>query len=264
MNRRWTAPDGTEMFEEIITDPWTDPDKMKISGSGRSAEHDRILDQLGIGPNSPKPAPKAKAEPPAPSLWKPSRFNAEWATVRPKMEPQLHQLYDYQEAALTAIRASLAAGNKRPMVMSPTGSGKTVIAEHAVAMQLLGKTLVRHQAVESKGRVAFVVPRLELIRQTVDRFRSVGLTDIGVVQGDHPLTNPHARIQICSAQTLSRRELPDVDLVIVDEAHLMHKSIFRWMKDKPDLRFVGLSSTPWAQGLGKYYDDLIIVTTTQE
>jgi DNA repair protein RadD len=222
--------------------------------SDLTPSHQAYLDAFGLGPNSPALAPK-----PAPSLWTPSRFNAEWATVRPKMEPRLHQAYDYQEGALTAIRASLAAGNMHPMVMSPTGSGKTVIAEHAIAMQLLGEALVR-KAVET-GRVAFVVPRLELIRQTVDRFRDVGLTDIGVVQGRHALTNPHARIQICSAQTLSGRELPDVDLVIVDEAHLMHKSIFRWMKDKPDLRFIGLSATPWAQGLGKYYDDLIIVAT---
>lgn len=222
--------------------------------SDRTAEHDSYLDAIGIGPNSPAPAPR----PPKP--WTPSRVKAEWATVRPKMEPKLHQAYDYQEGALTAIRSSLAAGNMRPMVMSPTGSGKTVIAEHAIAMQLLGKSLIR-QAVEGKEQVAFVVPRLELIRQTVDRFRSVGLNDIGVVQGRHELTNPHARIQVCSAQTLSRRDLPDVDLAIVDEAHEMHKSIFRWMKACPNIPFVGLSATPWAQGLGKYYDDLIIVAT---
>ena len=95
------------------------------------------------------------------------------------MEPKLHPAYDYQDGALAAIRASLAAGKMRPMVMSPTGSGKTVIAEHAVALQLLGEAMVR-QAV---GRVAFVVPRNILIKQTVERFRSVGLTDIGVVQG---------------------------------------------------------------------------------
>jgi DNA repair protein RadD len=140
-------------------------------------------------------------------------------------------------------------------VMSPTGSGKTVIAEHAVALQLLAESLVRQTA----GRVAFVVPRLVLIKQTAERFRSVGLTDIGVVQGHHALTNPHARIQICSAQTLTRRELPDVDLVIVDEAHEMHKSIFNWMTARKDIPFIGLSATPWSQGLGKYYDDLIIV-----
>jgi DNA repair protein RadD len=143
------------------------------------------------------------------------------------------------------------------MVMSPTGSGKTVVAEHMVALQLLGEALVK----QTVGRVAFVVPWLVLIEQTVDRFRDVGLTDIGVVQGRHALTNPHARIQICSAQTLTRRELPDVDLVIVDEAHQMQKSIFRWMAARKDLPFVGLSATPYAQDLGKYHDDLIIVAT---
>jgi DNA repair protein RadD len=226
---------------------WVDPDKMKARKAERTAEHERHLEQLGIGPNSPAPKP--------PKPWTPSRFNAEWATVRPKMEPKLHQAYDYQEGALAAIRASLAAGNKRPMVMSPTGSGKTVVGEHVVALQLLGEALVR-QAV---GWVAFVVPRLVLIKLTVDRFRSVGLTDIGV--GRHELTNPHARIQICSAQTLTRRELPDVDLVIIDEAHELHKYIFRWMAIRKDIPFVGLSATPWSQGLGKYYDDLIIVAT---
>jgi DNA repair protein RadD len=217
--------------------------------SDRTLEHDAHLDALGIGPNSPPIAPR----PPRP--WTPPRFNAEWATVRPKMEPKLHAAYDYQIDALTAIRASLAGGKTRLMVMSPTGSGKTVIGEHMVAEQLLGEALVR-QAV---GRVAFVAPRKVLIGQTVERFRAVGLTDIGVVQGRHPLTNPHARIQIGTAQTLMRRELPDVDLVIVDEAHEMHKSIFNWMTARKDIPFVGLSATPWSQGLGKYYDDLIIV-----
>src|SRR5690606_34152599 len=28
--------------------------------------------------------------------------------------------------------------------------------------------------------------------------------------------------------------------------------------------FIGLSATPWAKGLGKHYDDLIIASTTQE
>jgi superfamily II DNA or RNA helicase len=214
-------------------------------------DHAALLDQLGIGPNSPQLSPK----PPKP--WTPPRFNAEWATVRPNMEPKLHRAYDYQDGALAAIRASLAGGKMRPMVMSPTGSGKTVVAEHMVARQLLGEALVKHAV----GRIAFVVPWLVLIEQTVDRFRDVGLTDIGVVQGRHALTNPHARIQICSAQTLTRRELPDVDLVIVDEAHQMQKSIFRWMAGRKDLPFVGLSATPYAQGLGKYYDDLIIVAT---
>jgi superfamily II DNA or RNA helicase len=33
------------------------------------------------------------------------------------------------------------------------------------------------------------------------------------------------------------------------------------MKECPDIPFLGLSATPWARGLGKYYDDLIIAAT---
>ena len=36
------------------------------------------------------------------------------------------------------------------------------------------------------------------------------------------------------------------------------------MKDCPEIPFIGLSATPWARGLGKYYDDLIIAATTAD
>ena len=36
------------------------------------------------------------------------------------------------------------------------------------------------------------------------------------------------------------------------------------MKDCPAILFVGLSATPWARGLGKYYDDLIVEATTAD
>jgi DNA repair protein RadD len=52
--------------------------------------------------------------------------------------------------------------------------------------------------------------------------------------------------------------------VIVDEAHQMYKEIFRWMKDCPPVLFIGLSATPWARGLGKYYDHLIVAATTAD
>jgi DNA repair protein RadD len=44
----------------------------------------------------------------------------------------------------------------------------------------------------------------------------------------------------------------------------MHKSILAWIAQCPDVPFIGLSATPWARGLGKHYNDLIIPTTTRE
>ena len=137
------------------------------------------------------------------------------------------------------------------ILLLPTGGGKTLLAAHAI-----------RSALQKGKRVAFVVPALSLIDQTVAAFEAEGIHAIGVMQASHPRTDRDQPIQVCSIQTIARRKRPDVDLVLVDEAHQLHKEIFRWMKDCPGIPFIGLSATPWARGLGKYYGDLIIAATT--
>jgi hypothetical protein len=81
--------------------------------------------------------------------------------------------------------------------------------------------------------VAFGVPSISLIDQTFERFVENGIdpVEMGVIQGDHVWTRPHAPIQICSAQTLARRGLPDVDVAVIDEAHLRFEVYDRWMTE---------------------------------
>jgi DNA repair protein RadD len=175
----------------------------------------------------------------------PSSLFSILARLRPLRSPQV--------AVLEALRRSLAAGKRRPMLQAPTGFGKTLLAAHIVAGAL------------GKGkRVAFCVPRLTLIDQTVAAFDAEGIRAVGVMQSYHPLTDHEQPVQVCSAQTLARRKLPEVDLVLIDEAHEHHKSIFRWMADCPEVPFIGLSATPWSRGLGKFYDSLIVAATTRE
>jgi superfamily II DNA or RNA helicase len=165
----------------------------------------------------------------------------------------LRPLREHQSRAIAGLRQSLLSGHKRPVLQMPTGSGKTLTAAHIVSSAL------------NKGkRVAFVVPRKTLIDQTVSEFEREGISAIGVMQAAHLRTDGRQPIQICSAQTLARRKLPEADLVIVDEAHEMHSSVLRWIADLPGVPFIGLSATPWARGLGKHYDDLLIPTTTRE
>lgn len=38
------------------------------------------------------------------------------------------KLHAHQQKAISALRASLLTGHRRPMVQAPTGAGKTVIA----------------------------------------------------------------------------------------------------------------------------------------
>jgi superfamily II DNA or RNA helicase len=165
----------------------------------------------------------------------------------------LRALHPHQECALVALRDSLVAGHRRPMLQAPTGFGKTLMSAHII-----------RGAVDKGKRVAFTVPALSLIEQTVAAFEAEGIDCIGVMQGIHERTDRWQPVQVCSIQTIARRKRPDVDLVIVDEAHQLHREVFKWMKDCPKLLFIGLSATPWARGLGKYYDDLIVAATTAD
>jgi superfamily II DNA or RNA helicase len=165
----------------------------------------------------------------------------------------LRPLRPHQEHAFEALRASLASGKRRPMLQAPTGFGKTLTAAHII-----------QRALDKGKRVAFTVPALSLIDQTVSAFEAEGIDCVGVMQGIHPRTDREQPVQVCSIQTIARRKRPEVDFVLVDEAHELHKEVFRWMADCSDIPFLGLSATPWSRGLGKYYDDLIIAATTKD
>jgi len=167
------------------------------------------------------------------------------------------ELRSYQQRAIDELRQALGTGKRRPVVQSPTGSGKTVIAAAIVNMA------------RNKGkRIIFAVPALSLIDQTVDRFRQNGIFEIGVMQGQHEMTDYDQPVQVCSVQTLARRQPPKADLVIIDECHVMFKLYDDWM-NRPEWQhvpFIGLTATPWAKGMGApgRWDHLIIGSTLQE
>ena len=163
-------------------------------------------------------------------------------------------LRPYQETAIESLRAALKE-DKKVVLSAPTGAGKTRIAAEIFAL-----------ARARNSRVAFVVPFLSLIEQTYRAFVKNGLPqeDISIVQANHPLCNYARPIQICSTDTLVRRPvLPETDVVIFDECHRNSKLYKRWMEEAPQVKFVGLSATPWARGMAETWDDLIIVETTR-
>lgn len=176
------------------------------------------------------------------------------ATLFPAV-PVARPLRPYQEHALELLRASISSGRRSPILQLPTGAGKTRVAAEMINMAL------------AKGnRVAFVVPRISLIQQTIRDFEREGIFDIGVVQGLHYRTDREASVQLCSAQTLSRRgERPEAAVVIIDECHLQNQHITQWIADaaSPTI-FIGLTATPWSKGLGRTYDDLLQPVTIAE
>jgi DNA repair protein RadD len=220
--------------------------------SDRTSDHDGYLDQLEIGPNSPPPTAPTRFQcerAPTASLFAPAAL----PTIE---EMNLTPLYAYQQTALGRVWEAIEAGETRIMLMLPTGGGKTVLGAHIFA----------HRGQQGKVS-AFHVPLLSLVLQTFERFKQYGLRNIGVIQGRNKWTNPNATLQICSIQTLAarrkngKRELDNLSLCIVDEAHLKHDEIYQLMQEWPDVIFIGLSATPWSKGLGLHWEKLIVCET---
>ncbi len=117
----------------------------------------------------------------------------------------------------------------------------------------------------SKGnKVAFTVPFISLIDQTIESFALEGIDEVGVRQASHERTHYGMPVQICSVQTLAARGCPEASVVISDECHLRSKVITDWMKREPKTTFIGLSATPWARGMAEDWQDLVIPVRMQE
>jgi superfamily II DNA or RNA helicase len=139
---------------------------------------------------------------------------------------------------------------------------------------LLGDFTVTHNtecaialldAVKKKGnRSAMILDRIILCDQTSQRLTKYGI-DHGVLQSGHWRYRPHEKIQVCSAQTLERRnEFPGLQIMIIDEAHVFRDALKKFIEANPDILVIGLTATPFTKGLGKTFTNVVSTITTKE
>lgn len=180
----------------------------------------------------------------------------------------MRELWPHQIDAIQSLRQSVGQGVRRIVLQSPTGSGKTLLAASIV-----------DSAIKKGKRVTFCCSHLSLIDQTVEGFYREGIVDVGVFQGNHHMMNFSKPVQIASIQTINARKLfPQSDIVIIDECHVLFDAHKRWLADEsyaprydadgkrmnPGVVFIGMSATPYTKGLGRHFDTLLTVATTQE
>jgi superfamily II DNA or RNA helicase len=121
------------------------------------------------------------------------------------------------------------------------------------------------EATKEKGnKAAMVLDRIILCDQTSQRLEKYGI-DHGVLQAGHWRYRPYEKIQICSAQTLEKRgSFPDLNLLIVDEAHTTRSKTMEFIKNNPNIRVIGLTATPFTKGMGKSYENVVSTVTTKD
>jgi len=163
------------------------------------------------------------------------------------------ELREHQLEVVQKLNEGFANGHTRQLLYAPTGFGKT-----EVAMAIMKAIADTHK------KTAMVLDRIVLVNQTSARLARYDI-EHGVMQSGHWRWRPHERIQVCSAQTLEKRKNnPDIDLLIVDECHVLRRSTVEFMKANPQIHVIGLTATPFTKGLGDIYSHVVGASPTGE
>lgn len=161
-------------------------------------------------------------------------------------------LRTYQSEVISRVCDRFAAGNVSVLLYAPTGAGKTIIAAKIIA-----------DWVNQGKRVLFLVHRGKLVHQTREKLSTYFGIEPSVIWRDFFQPDYANPVQIAMLQTLQNRELPpDIDLVILDEAHtgsyykIWQKIMLRYSGGIFALsktKFLGLSASPWRSKIDQGY-----------
>lgn len=131
----------------------------------------------------------------------------------------------------------------------PTGTGKTVLFSEIVKMGF-----------EKDRKILLVVHRIELVDQITRHLESKGIQVGLIVAGKN--SDYSLIIQVASIQTLSRREHPEANLVIIDECHHAKAETYKKLWEiYQDAKFLGVTATPVrlsGEGFEELFDELIV------
>lgn len=170
------------------------------------------------------------------------------------MTPWPHQAFAVRE-----VQSAILSGERRIVVASPTGGGKTWVAAELI-----------RQWLDNDHKVALYTNRKLLVEQTSRVLKEAGIGH-GVRSAGHDDERGYY-LQVCSIQTedarvfkSSRWQLHDAERVLIDEAHLNRSGVARKIlkcHHAEGASYVGLTATPL--DLGDLYDHLIVAGTNSE
>lgn len=165
------------------------------------------------------------------------------------------KLRDYQEDARQAIQNEWEDGNKKTLLVLPTGTGKTIVFSKVI-----------EDRVKKGERVLVLAHRGELLDQAADKLeQSTGLKT-ATEKAEQTSLGSFYRVVVGSVQTMMREKRleqfdPDFfDTIIIDEAHrTIADSYLRVLHHFEGANVLGVTATPDRgdmKNLGSYYESL--------
>jgi len=148
------------------------------------------------------------------------------------------KLHDYQSSLVSQARNELIKGNNSVLLVSPAGSGKSVVIAEIARL-----------AAEKNGHVLFMVHRKELIEQITESF----------VRNEVDLDS-------CTIMTVGKivrrlEQLPRPTLIITDETHHSLAKTYRTIYDyHSNVARLGFTASPWRMngaGFQDVYDSMV-------
>jgi len=166
------------------------------------------------------------------------------------------ELWPFQAKLIQQLRSTLLQGRTSPLLVSPTGSGKTVMFAY-----LAGRLA------QNGFRTVILAHRKELLDQISATLRMFHVKQAQIAPG----TTYDAQYQVHVASVFSVvRKLSYVDVpnyVIIDEAHhaipgsTWGKTLAWWREANPRLRTIGVTATPQrlsGEGMDDTFDDMVL------
>lgn len=164
-------------------------------------------------------------------------------------------LRPYQEQAIDAVWKEWCAGNRRTLLVLPTGCGKTICFAK-----------IAEEAVRQGKRVLILAHREELLNQASDKIKTASGLDTALEKAEHSCLGSWERIIVGSVQTLCREKRLAMfsktyfDVIIIDEAHHAISASYQAILAYFDsAQVLGVTATPDRsdmRNLGDFFDSL--------
>lgn len=163
------------------------------------------------------------------------------------------QLRDYQSAAIDATYDWFGAGKGNPLIVAPTGAGKSVILSE----------FIRRAVSDFEGtRIVCATHVKELIAQNCGALTRLWPgAPVGIYSAGLGRRQLGRQITFVGIQSVAKKaaQFGYVDLLIVDECHLIPRSggaqyqkfIAGLREVNPDMKVVGLTATPFRLDSGR-------------